>query len=167
MTHTDALQHPPWYRQFWPWFIIGLPAVVVVACIGLVILSFNVADDMVDKGYYEEGLAINTLLGQLETARQAGMQAQLRVAGDQLTLLVDRLPQHDTLVIDFAHPLDQGRDTQLQLQADSRGEYHVQLPVSLQQTEKWYIDIYPQQAQPQWRIKGTAFFPADQLILTP
>ena len=22
---------PPWYRQFWPWFLFGLPGIVVVA----------------------------------------------------------------------------------------------------------------------------------------
>ena len=23
----------PWYRQFWPWLLIGLPAAVVIACV--------------------------------------------------------------------------------------------------------------------------------------
>lgn len=23
--------HPPWYRQFWPWFLIGIPFLTVVA----------------------------------------------------------------------------------------------------------------------------------------
>jgi hypothetical protein len=27
----DAQQIEPWYRQFWPWFIIALPASAVIA----------------------------------------------------------------------------------------------------------------------------------------
>jgi hypothetical protein len=27
----DAGQEEPWYRQFWPWFIIALPASAVIA----------------------------------------------------------------------------------------------------------------------------------------
>jgi hypothetical protein len=27
----EKSQEPPWYRQFWPWFIIALPASAVIA----------------------------------------------------------------------------------------------------------------------------------------
>ena len=27
----EKTQEPPWYRQFWPWFIIALPASAVIA----------------------------------------------------------------------------------------------------------------------------------------
>lgn len=30
-TRSEPLQEPPWYRQFWPWFIIALPAAAVIA----------------------------------------------------------------------------------------------------------------------------------------
>ncbi len=31
----------PWYKQFWPWFLIALPASVVVASLITVTLFFN------------------------------------------------------------------------------------------------------------------------------
>ena len=35
-----ALQHPPWYRQFWPWFIIALPVSAVIA--SMILLYFAI-----------------------------------------------------------------------------------------------------------------------------
>ena len=29
--HREQTVEPPWYKQFWPWFIIALPASAVIA----------------------------------------------------------------------------------------------------------------------------------------
>jgi hypothetical protein len=29
---STALLEPPWYKQFWPWILIALPASAVIAC---------------------------------------------------------------------------------------------------------------------------------------
>ena len=36
--HTDT---KPWYRQFWPWFIIALPCAAVVGSIATAIIAIN------------------------------------------------------------------------------------------------------------------------------
>ena len=51
-----------WYRQFWPWFIFGLPAVVVVASLITVYIAVNNPDPLVDGDYYKHGLNINEQL---------------------------------------------------------------------------------------------------------
>jgi len=30
ITGSETVQNPPWYRQFWPWFIIALPTSAVI-----------------------------------------------------------------------------------------------------------------------------------------
>lgn len=30
MSRSPAIPEPPWYRQFWPWFIIAIPAAAVL-----------------------------------------------------------------------------------------------------------------------------------------
>ena len=40
-------QYPPWYRQFWPWFIIALPASVVVASFFTLWLAISNPDQLV------------------------------------------------------------------------------------------------------------------------
>ena len=39
--------YPPWYRQFWPWFIIALPASVVVASFFTLWLAISNPDQLV------------------------------------------------------------------------------------------------------------------------
>ena len=38
---------PPWYRQFWPWFIIALPASAVIASLISLYLAITRPDYMV------------------------------------------------------------------------------------------------------------------------
>ena len=44
MTDLDT---KPWYRQFWPWFIIALPASAVVASLYTVSLAVRTTDSLV------------------------------------------------------------------------------------------------------------------------
>ena len=55
------LQHPikPWYRQFWPWFLMALPGAAVIGGITTVIVATIDRDGLVKDDYYKEGLAIN------------------------------------------------------------------------------------------------------------
>lgn len=43
----------PWYRQFWPWFIIALPAISVVAGIATLVIAIRNADEVVSAPGYE------------------------------------------------------------------------------------------------------------------
>lgn len=61
-TDSSETTTTPWYRQFWPWFVFGLPAVVVVASIATVYLAVSNPDPVVDGNYYKHGLTINETL---------------------------------------------------------------------------------------------------------
>ena len=48
-------QDIPWYRQFWPWFIIALPASVVVASFITLWLAISNPDHLViEDGEYQQ-----------------------------------------------------------------------------------------------------------------
>lgn len=51
-----------WYRQFWPWFLIALPGVVVIACMITIYIAVTNPDPLVDGNYYKQGLTINERL---------------------------------------------------------------------------------------------------------
>lgn len=45
----------PWYRQFWPWFLIALPATVVIASFYTLYLAMTHPDPLViDKHQYRQ-----------------------------------------------------------------------------------------------------------------
>ena len=53
-TKPNASQEPPWYRQFWPWFIIALPASVVIASFFTLWLAISNPDHLViEKDEYQ------------------------------------------------------------------------------------------------------------------
>ena len=62
MIADDALDTLPWYRQFWPWVLISIPATTVVACMVMISLAVMSDDGLVSDNYYREGLAINDKL---------------------------------------------------------------------------------------------------------
>ena len=41
----------PWYKQFWPWFLILLPGTAVVATLYTVVIANQYADDLVVDDY--------------------------------------------------------------------------------------------------------------------
>ena len=73
----------PWYKQFWPWFIISLPASAVIAGLITVYIAFENADSLVADDYYKSGLAINNRIKQQQNAASKGLAAILRRMPDE------------------------------------------------------------------------------------
>ncbi|MFT3930203.1 MAG: FixH family protein [Spongiibacteraceae bacterium] len=48
----------PWYKQFWPWFLIVLPSAVVIASIVTLNIAFKYADEPVTGDYEKHGLTV-------------------------------------------------------------------------------------------------------------
>ncbi|HEY8384782.1 MAG TPA: FixH family protein, partial [Porticoccaceae bacterium] len=69
----------PWYRQFWPWFLITLPGIVVIAALYTVYIAFTHADAVVVDDYYTQGRAINASLALAERARELDLAADVAV----------------------------------------------------------------------------------------
>jgi hypothetical protein len=72
----------PWYKQFWPWFLIALPGSVVIAAISTAIIAFSGADPLVHDNYYKKGLAINQSNEQVSVARALGIELKIAIAKD-------------------------------------------------------------------------------------
>lgn len=151
----------PWYRQFWPWFLIVLPGTVVVAALGTVYIAMRHADDLVMDDYYKSGLAINQRLGRQRIASEMGMEAQLMLLERRVQLrlqapqLVDAGNYAKTLAnirLRFSHPLEADRDFSLTLSAAAPGLYVAELPVSVSPNWHWALDAGSDSL---WQINGS------------
>lgn len=106
---TDVL---PWYRQAWPWFLIALPATVVIASIVTAALAIRGYDGPVTADYYKQGLAINEEVSRAELARGLGLQARLALDGFgdgdrvrvELTAERGTMPAEPALRLRLVHP---------------------------------------------------------------
>ncbi len=154
----------PWYKQFWPWFIIALPATVVVAGISMVFVAFKHADTMVIDNYYKEGLAINQTLEQDERAAALGLAAQLRfdtVSGEVLVDLSGSLEGSTDLELLLIHPVDAKADRAIALIAVGAGRYRADLeslPLA-----RFYLRLQPRNGG-DWRLNGELDFRTAQQV---
>ena len=68
-----------WYREFWVWVLIALPASAVVGGMITLYLAVSSSDGLVVDDYYERGKAINLELGRDQTAANRHLQALVRI----------------------------------------------------------------------------------------
>ena len=110
-SREDAL---PWYRQFWPWFLISLPAAVVLASMATIFLAVSSDDGLVKDDYYREGLAIHRDAARVEAARQLGLKGRLTYREQQGEVLIEindaPIGHYPELELQIVHPTRPNRD---------------------------------------------------------
>jgi hypothetical protein len=170
MTHSDEHSAPPpWYRQFWPWFILAWPASAVVAGIATVIIAVNNPDGLVEDDYYKAGLAINRTLEREQRAQELGLQARARWQAAQqrleLHLRNPRSAAPSRLILKLIHPTRAGFDFRIPLLQQRGGHYLGLLPVT-PIAGHWNLVLEPEDGS--WRLSGRARLPqAHDWTLTP
>jgi len=121
----------PWYKQFWPWFIIFFPASAVVAGVITVIIAVQHRDPLIDDNWYKNGLAINQQLDKQHQAKILGIEAQISVNRDTATLELKTLNipplNNPELSIKLIHPTLKMKDLLLKAYRTPAGYYIAQM----------------------------------------
>jgi hypothetical protein len=141
----------PWYRQFWPWFLILLPATVVVASFVTLYIANRGADDLVVDDYYKDGLAINRQLEKKQRSIDLGISARLRFSDGYVTAWVEGPVEAATLSLLLSHPLEADRDFSVELARISPGIYQALLPAGI--APRWHWTLKYGQSNG-WRLDG-------------
>ncbi|MBD3671561.1 MAG: FixH family protein [Gammaproteobacteria bacterium] len=153
---NQDLDTRPWYRQFWPWFLFGLPGVAVVAGIATVIIATLGYDGLVADDYYKQGLAINVDLEKDRVARHLGLNAQMEFDLRQGWVRVDldsevAIPPQE-LSLSLIHPTRADADLHLQLSpAGTPGRYEASFAPQ-QHAIHWNLLL--SSASGDWRLQG-------------
>jgi hypothetical protein len=157
MQQEDTL---PWYRQFWPWFVILLPATAVVASLYTLSIAMRSEDSLVVDAGRSISAATEQALAAENRARDLGLSASVAVdlQSGAVSATLDsaaalQLPAAMQLM--FSHPAYATRDVALTLNrampdADGNEQWvgHlVQVPKG-----RWYVVL---QADNDWRLNGT------------
>lgn len=141
----------PWYRQFWPWFLIALPATSVIAGLVTVYIASRGADDLVADDYYREGLTINRRLEKEQRAVELGLSPQLEINGESVRIMVDAPGSPQELVLNLSHPVDAEQDFSARLSRIGPAEYIGRLSIEVGPRWHWYL-LPAKDAQ--WRLDG-------------
>jgi hypothetical protein len=141
----------PWYRQFWPWFLIGLPACAVVASLYTLYIAQRGSDDLVVDDYYRDGLAINRQLEKRDYAIQAGISARLALRERDIAVTLDGPVGARELRLRLSHPLESDRDFEVTLLQATADTYRARLPEAPAPRWHWVLDAGPDSP---WRLDG-------------
>jgi len=165
MTDRDPTHPVPWYRQFWPWFLIALPATSVIGGIATVLVAASHPQAMVVDDYARIGLATHQMFERDRKAAELGLSALLSVEAEPAEIRVRldgslALPDH--LVLRLFHPTRADADRTLLLPGFGEA-YSARLDSPL--GGRWYVQIEPPDAQ--WRLAGELLSGEQSLALAP
>lgn len=144
--------HEPWYRQFWPWFLILLPASVVVAGLVTVFIASKGADDLVVDEYYKDGLAINRVLEKQQRANDLKIAARVQISGRDIRVLTRGPVKAESLKLSLSHPLESDLDFEVALVRSIPGEYLGRASRDI--GPRWHWSIVPS-GDGNWRLDGS------------
>jgi hypothetical protein len=142
----------PWYRQFWPWFLIALPATVVVAAFATLYIANRHADDLVIDEYYKSGLAINQQLEKKQRAQALGIEARVSIDGTSVVARITGPVRTTEVQLRLSHPLEADRDFTVPLRDFGSGIYRGSLPQPV--APRWHWTLEPP-GDSAWRLDGT------------
>lgn len=149
----------PWYRQFWPWFLISLPGAVVVASMVTIYIAVSTRDGLVKDDYYKEGLAIHKDVARTQAATALGVKATARYDTNNQRLALQlngaAVGQLDKLIVVLFHPTRDRQDQRVELQAAGHGLFVGDIQALA--PANWQISAEP--ATSQWRISGRLAVP--------
>ncbi|MBT8103334.1 MAG: FixH family protein [Gammaproteobacteria bacterium] len=149
----------PWYRQFWPWFIIALPASAVVAGLTTVWISMQTSDSLVVAS--DDGMQIvaERRINAEQLATEMNLAALIEIdpgtgaiAVAMQSGAVEALPA--VLELELSHPAFADRDQVIALHRalpDAAGNpvwsgYFVNIPRG-----RWYLTL---KSGDDWRLAG-------------
>ncbi len=161
---TDENLIKPWYKQFWPWFIMVPPATAVVAGLITVYIAFENADDLVVDDYYKSGLAINGRIQQQKNAASYGYAATLnRLPDNRLFLKFDNaVPDEESLQLLWSHPVMAKKDFAIILHRQMDGSFQNKSENDL--AGRWFLRL---SNNDDWMIKSEISVTKDTVHLTP
>jgi hypothetical protein len=147
----------PWYKQFWPWFLIAIPLSSVI--VGSFVLRFATdgTNTLVVDDYYKEGKAINARLDKIERARELGITTLLDVQPGNIALeFVTSAPDSgEALKLDFFHVTLADKDFDVLLTRDANGVYRTSIDYPIQ--GKWRLRLMPMDES--WKVQDTVNLP--------
>ena len=156
---SSDTDNQPWFKQFWPWFLIALPAAVVVAGLATLAIAIKHSDDLVADNYYKEGMAINRRIENQQLANDLGLQVDLRISELQATATLSLSIPASTLSLEIYHPVNESMDMSIQLQQIDSSTYQGSLTQILDGTFRWHWSLSPNNlpAEKTWQLKGEIY----------
>jgi hypothetical protein len=149
---TETTIHP-WYREPWPWFILGILGLGVFFGISILLIGLSNPPQMVRGEYERFGRGLVDVGTRTSQARELGLSAELSRRNDEWVLELaarDTSQLPDQLLLIVQHPVDAEMDRTVLLNRDSyglfRGEWaeppHHATLILQDLSQSWWISAH-------------------------
>ena len=156
-------QVTPWYKQFWPWFLIAVPMSSFIVGFTVLNLAINTSDSLVVDDYYKEGRTINARLDKIENAKALNITTGITISADgaiQLRFISGQPRSSEALRLSLYHVTLVDRDIEVLLSSDASGIYRGFTEQSL--AGKWRMTLLP--VDEDWKIQQVISLPREDEI---
>lgn len=159
MSQSNPIHKEIWWKQPWPWIILGMLGSVVVASVITIVIAVKTQDTLVDSDYTKAGKTINLRLEKDQRAERLGIAIQLtaKASPDGYSLITANYKAADSaagrpkfLRLNLSHPTLANQDVSVALIWRDAGEYRAQ--ITGLPSAHWHYSIEDPEAQ--WRVKG-------------
>jgi hypothetical protein len=156
----QELDDKPWYKQFWPWFLICIPLSSLIVGSQVIRLATDGTNSIVVDDYYKEGKAINSRIDKIEKAIVLGIKTKLNVQNGSITLeFISGAPASgEALRLDFFHVTQEFKDFTVLLTQDASGIFrnNEEYPIE----GKWRLRLTP--IDETWKVQKRVSLPQKQ-----
>ncbi len=159
---NSNLDTEPWFKQGWPWALIAIPVLTIIAGVTTFIIANDTEDTLVQDDYYKKGLAINSRLERFALAQSMSIIAQvdIDISSSLISIKLESDKSHQTQVseelsINFIHPTLKTKDQNFKLNQLSKNEYVAEI-INLEQAY-WHIQI--EDNTQTWLLKARWLYP--------
>ena len=157
------MQPTPWYKNFWPWFLIFFPLVAIIGCISLFITAIGNGPDMVVDDYYKKGKAINLELTKFEKAKALYLHGELNVTNERVSFKFTKGDSSDihALKLSFYHRTIKAHDFEATLTPNANKEFTALLDKYTQGAYSVFIEP----VDGSWKLKENIILPTEETVL--
>ncbi|MBQ4876461.1 FixH family protein [Pseudoalteromonas luteoviolacea] len=156
----------PWYKNFWPWFLMFFPLVTIIACVFLVTYAVGNGPDMVVDDYYKKGKAINLELSKFNKAKALYLHGDLIVENDKISFDFTKGDRSNVnaLKVSFYHRTIKEYDFSTTLLANASGTY----TALLDKEHSGAFTVFIEPMDGSWKMKENLQLPTDKPVsITP
>ena len=172
----------PWYKNYMVIiFVIGMPALVVIACIWFVYYSYQIRDSVVRDDWYMDGKTLYHDVGRDKLTYDLDLHGKMQFSDKgEVTFYLDypeqsiktgkllngeALSYPDTLDLSISHATDITKDRDVVLQHQSGNKYSAKVDLDSVKA-KYYLQV-SHDGKDDWRMQDVAKLPRPEVSFDP